>query len=183
MGVDPSGADYTALLDQASINNVSPPGFSDPSFENPSQGSGESAFEYDPTGSWWSFNGSAGLAGNDSAFTSGNSVAPQGSQVAFIQNSGTISQAVHFDATGSYQISVTAAQRGNHTGGSHEEVEVEVDGTVVGTFTPSSATYATYVLGPINLVAGGHTITFVGIDPSGADYTALLDQASILQIG
>ncbi len=183
VGVDPSGADYTALLDQASINNVSPPGFTDPSFENPSQGSGESAYQYDPTGSAWSFSGGAGLAGNDSAFTSGNSVAPQGSQVAFIQNSGTISQAVHFDATGSYQISVTAAQRGNHTGGSHEEVEVEVDGTVVGTFTPSSATYATYVLGPINLVAGGHTITFVGIDPSGADYAALLDQASILQIG
>ena len=109
-------------------------------------------------------------------------MAPQGSQVAFIQSTGTISQAVHFNATGSYQISVTAAQRGSHSG-SDEEVEVEVDGTVVGKFTPSSATYATYVLGPINLAAGGHTITFVGVDPSGADYTALLDQASILQIG
>ena len=44
-------------------------------------------------------------------------------------------------------------------------------------------TYATYVLGPINLAAGGHTITFVGVDRAGADYTALLRQASILQIG
>ena len=136
VGVDPSGTDYTALLDKASINNVSPPGFSDPSFENPSQGSGESAYQYDPTGSWWSFSGSAGLAGNDSAFTSHNSVAPQGSQVAFIQKTGTIRQTVHINATGSYQISVTAAQR-NNAAGSHEEVEVEVDGTVVGTFTPS----------------------------------------------
>ena len=57
---------------------------------------------------------------------------------------------------------------------------MEVDGTLMtGTFTPGSTSYATYTSVPFNVTAGSHTITFVGVDPSGADYTALLDQASI----
>ncbi len=157
---------------------VSPTGFTDPSFENPSQGSGESAYQYDPTGSAWSFSGSAGLAGNGSGFTSGNPNAPQGSQVAFLQETGTISQVVDFAAAGSYLISVSAAQRGNF-GTSNEEVQVLVDGTVVGTITPASTSYATYTTASFNVTAGSHTITFVGVDPTGADYTAFLDQVSI----
>ena len=159
-------------------DNVSPTGFTDPSFENPSQGSGESAYKYDPTGSAWSFSGSAGLAGNGSGFTSGNPNDPQGSQVAFLQKTGTISQVVDFAAAGSYLISVSAAQRGNF-GTSNEEVQVLVDGTVVGTITPASTSYATYTTASFNLTAGSHTITFVGVDPTGADYTAFLDQVSI----
>ena len=157
---------------------VSPTGFTDPSFENPSQGSGESAYQYDPTGSAWSFSGSAGLAGNGSGFTSGNPNDPQGSQVAFLQKTGTISQVVDFAAAGSYMISVSAAQRGNF-GTSNEEVQVLVDGTVVGTITPASTSYATYTTASFNVTAGSHTITFVGVDPTGADYTAFLDQVSI----
>ena len=114
VGVDPSGADYTAFLDQVSIDNVSPTGFTDPSFENPSVGTGPLAYQYRPTGSAWSFSGSAGLAGNGSDFTSGNPNAPQGSQVAFLQKTGSISQAVNFATAGSYVISLSAAQRANY---------------------------------------------------------------------
>ena len=56
---------------------------------------------------------------------------------------------------------------------------MEVDGTVVDTFTPASTSYATYTTASFNVTAGSHTITFVGVDPTGADYTALLDQVSI----
>ena len=178
VGVDPTGKDYTAFLDQVGIDNVSPTGFTDPSFENPSKGTGGSAYQYDPTGSAWSFSGSAGLAGNGSGFTAGNPNAPQGSQVAFLQETGTISQVVDFAAASSYQISVSAAQRGNF-GTSNEEVQVEVDGTVVGTITPASTSYATYTTASFNVTAGSHTITFVGVDPTGKDYTAFLDQVSI----
>ncbi len=178
VGVDPTGADYTALLDQVSINNVSPAGFSDPDFENLSQGTGSLAYQYDPTGSAWSFSGTSGVAGNGSEFTSGNPNAPQGTQVAFLQQTGTISQVVNFPAAGSYQISLSAAQRGNY-GTSDEEVQVLVDGTVVGTITPASTSYATYTTASFNVTAGSHTITFVGVDPTGEDYTALLDQVGI----
>ena len=118
------------------------------------------------------------MAGNGSGITGGNPIAPQGSQVAFIQATGTISQVVDFAAAGSYLISVSAAQRGNH-GTSDEEVQVLVDGTVVGTITPAGTNYATYTTASFNVTAGSHTITFVGVDPTGADDTALLDQVSI----
>ena len=58
-----------------------------------------------------------------------------------------------------------------------------VDGTVVSTFTPAGTSYAIYMTASFNVTAGSHTITFAGVDPSGADYTAFLDQASILQVG
>jgi hypothetical protein len=60
-GFDPTGADCTAFLDQLSITSATPNGFSDRSFENPSQGSGELAYTYDPPGSARSFSGSASL--------------------------------------------------------------------------------------------------------------------------
>ena len=178
VGVDPTNADYTAFLDQVSINNVAPTGITDPGFENPIQGAGGSAYQDDPTGSAWSFSGTAGVAGNGSGFTAGNPIAPQGSQVAFLQATGTISQVVNFAAAGSYLIGVSAAQRGNH-GTSDEEVQVLVDGTLVDTFTPASTSYANYTTASFNVTAGSHTITFVGVDPTNADYTALLDQVSI----
>ena len=49
---------------------------------------GASTFKYDPTGSPWAFTGGAGVSGNKSGFTSGNPPAPQGVQVAFLQDSG-----------------------------------------------------------------------------------------------
>ena len=85
---------------------------------------------------------------------------------------------MNFAAAGSYLIGVSAAQRGNH-GTSDEEVQVLVDGTLVDTFTPASTSYANYTTASFNVTAGSHTITFVGVDPTNADYTALLDQVSI----
>ena len=82
----------------------------DPGFELPNVGSG---YLIDPTGSPWTFSGPSGVAGNNSPVTSGNPNAPQGTQVAFAQNGGTISQAVSFTA-GTYTISFDAAQRGNY---------------------------------------------------------------------
>ena len=58
---------------------------------------------------------------------------------------------------------------------------MEVDGTVVGTFTPASTSYANYATAAFNVAAGSHTITFVGVDPTGAYYTALLDQVDVEQ--
>ncbi len=182
IGVAPTGDDYTALLDQVSLYSVSPAGFTDPSFENPSLGSGKLAYQYDPTGTAWSYSGTAGLAGNSSSFTAGNPNAPQGTQVAFLQQTGSISQSVNFAATGSYQISFSAAQRANY-GTSNEQVQVLVDGTVVSTITPASTNYSIYTTAAFNVTAGSHTITFAGIDPSGSDYSAFIDASVILQVG
>jgi hypothetical protein len=194
VGLDPNGGDNTAFLDEASIATALPPSsppspppspppssgsqFSDGGFETPNVGTGTfSSFAYNPTGSPWTFSTSSGVAGNGSGFTSGNPNAPQGTQVAFLQMNGTMSQAVNFSA-GTYTISFDAAQRGNN-GVSTQEFEVEVDGTVVGTFTPGSTNYASYTTSAFTVTVGSHTVEFVGLDPNGGDNTAFLDEASI----
>ena len=70
-------------------------------------------YAYDPAGSAWTFAGNAGRGGQHSGFTSGNPAAPQGSQVAFLQGTGPITQAVAGWAAGTYTLSFYAAQRGN----------------------------------------------------------------------
>jgi hypothetical protein len=147
---------------------------SDPGFETPVVGTGTyNAFRYNPGGSPWTFNGSSGVAGNGSGFTDGNPDAPQGTQVAFLQGFGSISQSVTF-AAGTYSISFSAAQRGNDN--SSQRFQVLVDGNVLGTFTPGSASYTTYTTDSFTVTAGSHTISFVGLDPNGGDNTAFLDQ-------
>ena len=81
----------------------------DASFEQVALAAG--GFAYDPTGSAWAFAGSAGVASNGSAFTGSNPSAPSGTQVAFVQNQGSLSQTMTGFAAGSYHISFSAAQR------------------------------------------------------------------------
>src|SRR5262249_13802770 len=86
-------------------------------FEAPNVGTGSlGAFAYNPGGSAWAFSGPAGLAGNGSGFTAGNPAAPEGTQVAFLQGTGSFSQALNL-AAGTYRLSFQAAQRGNFNQG------------------------------------------------------------------
>jgi hypothetical protein len=145
--------------------------FADPGFETPFVGAGN--FEYRPTGSPWTFAGNAGLASNGSAFN--NPAAPQGSQVAFLQESGSsISQVVDVPA-GTYVLNFMAAQRP----GNQQAFEVKLDGAGVAKFAPSGSQFALYETAPIAFSGGQHTIQFVGLNPRGGDNTAFLDQILI----
>ena len=124
---------------------------------------GRASSSTDPTGSPWTFSGSAGISGNNSGFTSGNPPAPEGSQVAFLQGTGSFSQSVSGWAAGSYVLTFDAAQRGNYQA-SQQNFKVLVDGTVVGTFTPSGTSYQSYSTAAFTVTAGSHTITFQGLD-------------------
>jgi hypothetical protein len=125
----------------------------------------------------WSYQGSAGVAGNNSGFTAGNPAAPQGTQVAFLQQTGSASQPLAF-AAGTYKVSFSAAQRKN-TQASSQTFRVLVDGTGVGDFTPSGTGYAAYTTNAFTVTAGNHVITFQGLNPNGGDNTAFLDQLSV----
>ena len=149
----------------------------DPSFEQVSAGQGSSGYLYNPSGSAWTFSTSTGISANNSAFTSGNSAAPDGKQVAFLEYRGSISQAVGNWVAGRYTISFQSAQRGNY--GSTQDFEVLVDNTVVGVFTPADTTYRTSTTSVFSVSAGVHTITFQGLDSSGGDSTAFLDAVAI----
>ena len=148
----------------------------DPGFEQVVVGAGH--YQYDPTGSPWTFSGSAGISGNNSQFTAGNPPAPQGSQVAFLQSTGSFTQSVADWAAGSYVLTFDAAQRGNHQA-SQQNFNVLIDGNVVGTFTPSGTSYESYSTTAFTVTAGTHTVTFQGLDSAGGDNTAFIDDVAV----
>src|SRR5262245_18458183 len=115
---DPSGRSYVGfnglgpvafsydLSDPGTIRLLSPVTgqVADGGFETPSVGNGFLYADQIPPGSTpWIFDGTSGLAGIVSGFS--NPPAPQGSQVAFLQGNGTISQAVTL-AAGTYRLSL-----------------------------------------------------------------------------
>src|SRR5208282_4036207 len=100
-GLDSAGGDNTAFLDQVAVAPASASSIGDPGFEQVVVGAGQ--FQYDPTGSPWAFTGTSGIP-----------PAPQGSQVAFLQETGSFTQSVTGWTAGSYVLTFDAAQRENH---------------------------------------------------------------------
>jgi hypothetical protein len=148
-------------------------------FEAPHLGTGSGAYQDDPSGTAWTFAGTAGVAGNGSAVTAGNPSAPEGTQVAFLQGSDSaISQSFTFGA-GSYSLSFVAAQAAANP--SSQTMQVQIDGNVVATVTPSGPGYAAYNTNRFAVAAGAHTIGFVGLDPDGLGNTILLDQVQVIR--
>ncbi len=177
------GSGYTLTVTSAGLTSATSgsfsvvanaPSLSDPGFELPALATG--AYQYNPNGSPWTFSGDAGVANNNSAFTTGNPSAPQGNQVAFLQITGSASQSVTF-AGGTYSISFDAAQRA--IGPSNQTFEVLIDSTIVGTFTPSGTSYSLYTTPTFSVTAGAHTVKFLGLDPKGGDNTALVDAVTV----
>jgi hypothetical protein len=123
--------------------------------------------------------GGSGITGNDSGFTQSNPNAPEGSQVAFLQNAGSsISQSLTL-ASGTYVLDFSAAQRVAWQSG-QQDFEVLIDGNVVGQFTPTSSNYAGYSTASFSVGLGTHTIKFLSLDTSGGDNTALIDNVQIV---
>ena len=176
-GLDSAGGDNTAFIDKVTVATPSSPSIGDPGFEQVVVGAGQ--FQYGPTGSPWSFTGSSGISGNNSGFTSGNPPAPQGAQVAILQQTGSFSQSVTGLTAGSYVLTFDAAQRGNY-GGSKQDFDVLIDDNVVDTFTPSSTSYQSHSTVEFPVAGtGAHTIKFQGLDSAGGDNTAFLDMTTL----
>ena len=135
-------------------------------------------FQYAPGGVAWVFSGNTGITGNGNAFTSGNPVAPEGVQVAFVQQGGSIAQTANLSA-GQYTVSFKAAQRGNYQFGA-QVIEVRMDGVTVGQYQPPATTYGFYQTAPFNIAStGAHTLTLVGTGGGGTDFTGFIDDVRI----
>jgi RHS repeat-associated protein len=152
----------------------SSPTVNNASFESPAVGTG---FQYGATGGAWTFAGAAGVSGNNSAFTAYNPPAPVGTQVGFIQTTGTISQSVTLKANTQYTLKFTAAQRSNNT--SSQDFEVFLDNTSLGTFRPSGASYAQLTTAAFTTSPGTHMLKFVGKNTNSGDNTAFIDDVKI----
>jgi YD repeat-containing protein len=159
------------------VAQATPPSLTNGGFETPSLSNG---FQYSPSGASWTF-ASAGVAGNSSAFTNGNPAAPEGSQVAFIQGGGAyISQQVSgFQIGTKYVITFSTAQRGNCCNAGGLDFQVLIDNTPVGTFKPLSTNYVAAAANIFTATGGTHTLKFVGVNSSGGDNTAFIDNIQI----
>jgi hypothetical protein len=165
----------TATLTLAVAPAGSGPSFANASFETPSVGGG---FTYSSTGASWTFTNNAGITGTGGAY--GCPAAVNGSQVGLLQGTpaagfGSMSQSVSF-TSGTYTISFYAAQRyGNQV----QPIQVTVDSTVVGTYTPASGgNFAQITTAPFTVAAGSHTVTFAATVDS-SDLTTFVDVMSI----
>ena len=176
VGVDSAGGDNTLLLGDVTRNAVAPV-FADGNFTSAAQGSGH--YAYDPTSTPTTFSGSAGVSGNNSAFTNGSTSLENGAEAAFVQGPSSFSQAVAgFEAGQSYRIEFAAAQRS----GQNQNLAVSVDGVSVGSFTPNAAGYEQYTSASFSVGAGTHTISFAGLDTAGGDNTAFVTGISIVPV-
>ncbi len=148
-------------------------------FESPVLGSGGSAYQYNPSGGSWTFNNS-GVSGNGSAFTSKNPSAPQGAQVAFLQQGQSFSQTLTGFVVGAEcAVSFAAAQRANTTQAG-QTWNVTINGTVIGSFAPAqTATNYTDYTASFTATAATNTLAFVGTNLRGGDNTAFIDNVRV----
>ena len=169
----PPSADSTAFIDNAAINAGCAVG--DGSFAAPALAA--NAYEVVPGGTPWQFAGAAGISANDSGFTPGNPNAPEGDQVAFIKDTGSMSQSVYL-AGGIYNVSFLAAQRDKY----QSQYRVARDPGRWPASRHGHAVrhhYGLYATSNFTVAAGMHTIEFVGVEPQGGDNTAFIDEVQL----
>jgi len=178
-GTDASG-DKTTFIDEVSINvgsSVNQP--VNASFETPALAGG---FRYAPTGAglgWTFVNGGAGIQSNGSAW--GASSAPDGTQTAFIQDTGALAQTISLPA-GSYVLKFQIAARAySSPAGAVQPIRVTLDGQQIGSDVVPTSTNFSAVSIPFTITTSdAHTFQFAGVDASG-DKSTFIDAVTISQ--
>ena len=84
---------------------------------------------------------------------------PDGSQAAYLQGTGGISQVLNFTVTANYTLSFSAMAQ-LATGG--EAVNAYLDSTLINTWTPGTAAWQLEVATLASVTAGNHTLKFIG---------------------
>jgi len=176
VGTNTGGGDNTVFIDNVQII-VATPAIANFSFEAPAIGGGN--HRYYPTGGSWAFAvnspSGAGIIANGSAFQGPN--APLGTQAAFIQQFGTISQTLSgFTPGKAYTLTYLAAQRSGSLGG--ETWDVKIDGMVIQSNSPGGTGYALYTANFV-ATAASHTLAFVGTNLQGGDRSVFIDNVSL----
>ena len=162
LGMTPSSGDSTAFIDDVAISDRC--AISDGSFE--SRPWPRRPTRSRPPARPGNSRGSAGVSTNDSGFTAGNPNAPDGNQVAFIKDTGSISQSVYM-AAGIYNISFMAAQRYTTTRPSPSRSRSWSMASRSARPLRHAPTYGLYETSNFTVTAGLHTIQFVGVEPDG----------------
>ncbi len=144
-------------------------------FEKPATGGTANG----PMVNGWEFSARAGIQHNNSVFAP-VAPAPEGERTLYLKtDSGLgsrVDQTVVFPA-GTFQITFYAANRVGF--GGLQEIDVEIDGEVVGQAFPQNGEYVLYTTDSFTVDAGEHTISFVGTTTEG-DNTGFVDDVRVV---
>jgi hypothetical protein len=121
----------------------------------------------------WSFSGGGGQQKNGSAF--GAATAPEGVQTGLLQGDAQMSQTFTFTAQ-NLALSFMAAQRSTQ----RQTIDILIDDVVIGTFQPTSSTWAKYVTKTFTATAGDHKLTIKGTNTYGGDNSAFIDDLKLI---
>ncbi len=103
-----------------------------------------------------------------------------GNQIAYLQRTASISQTITLPDAGTYAVSFVAAARSeNNYKHSGHDFEVQWNGVCVGTVMTEDYMFKRYTFRLPYTAAGEHTLTFKGINSTGADNATALDDVRI----
>jgi hypothetical protein len=142
------------------------------SFEIPSLNGG---FQYNTGNATWQFIGLSGIQGGGWSAPA----PPDGSQTAFLQETGLMLQQVCFPCAGTYCVTFMGAQRPGYP---NQSVQVSVDGSAIGSsLTPaSSSSYELMTSEPFTVTAGNHILQLAGT--SSTDTSAFVDCVNVVSV-
>jgi hypothetical protein len=144
---------------------------------------GVSGFEFDPPGNWifsGDSPGGSGISANGSAFTATTGTAPEGVQVAFLEETGSFSQTLNGLVPGtSYTLGFLAAERATNNNGG-QTWDVTLNGATIASYAPlaSASTYTAYTAA-FTATAPSETLAFVGTNINGGDNTVFIDNVNV----
>ncbi|HZS53706.1 MAG TPA: family 78 glycoside hydrolase catalytic domain [Bryobacteraceae bacterium] len=145
-----------------------------------------STFIYNPSGNAWTFSGSSGngsgVSRDGSGFTASNPSAPEGVQVAFLQKTGSISQAITGLTPGTvYAVLFSAANRATSSYNGGQSWDVRIDGNAIASYAPGAAgtTYSTFSTA-FRATAASHTLSFAGTNLNSGDTTVFIDNVRMI---
>ncbi len=154
-------------LEPATTGGVSVP---NAGFETPAYA--PQGWSYNPSGTAWTFSATGGTASSNSPWVG---TSPEGAQVAYLQNNGSMSTQVSVSSDGQYRLSFLAANRPNYLAGG---LVVTLDGVQIGTYQPGHigrrGNFNRFELPAFRLTAGAHTLTFQGLQ-NGSDSAVIID--------
>jgi hypothetical protein len=144
-------------------------------------------YQYNPSGAAWTFspqsgNSGSGITANGTLFDNSNPNAPEGVQVAFLQSTSTISQAISGFVPGAgYAVTFAAAERAGQYQHGGQTWNVKVDNAVIASYNPpaTATNYVDYTT-HFSATATTHTLSFAGTDLVGGDNTVFLDEVRIV---
>ena len=175
VGLNPSGGDNTAFVDMVQVytgttgTTVVAGAVANGSFET-SDALANTTYGYSPTGAAWAFSGTAGIAGNGSAFSP--ATAPNGTRVAFIQMASSIQQQLVL-TPGTYRLSFRVSQRACCDGTNNQKLSIQLDGVELGTVQPTNTTgYDTFVSAAFTVTALSVSSVWPAANVVAADRTA-----------